>query len=51
METTYKGFKIKEVFKFTNSKSDFQVYPPHGEYGFIYPETTLEAIKSEIDEL
>lgn len=52
METTYKGYLIKEVHRFSNGKSDFQVYPDEGrEEGRIYPETTLENIKAEIDQL
>lgn len=52
METIYKGYLIKEVFRFSNGKSDFQVYPDEGrEEGIIYPETTLENIKAEIDQL
>lgn len=51
METIYKGFLIKEVFKFTNGKSDFQVYPDEGrEQGTIYIETTLDLVKEDIDE-
>jgi hypothetical protein len=44
METTYKGFVIKEVFRFRNTKSDWQIYPPDGEYGTIFPYSTLEDV-------
>lgn len=48
----YKDFLIKPVFHFTNGRSDFEVFPDQGgEPGFIYPSTTLEDIKKEIDEI
>lgn len=47
----YKGWKIWEVFCYTNGKSDWQIYPPHGEFGLIRPSMTLEEIKHDIDEL
>jgi hypothetical protein len=51
METIYKGYLIKEVLTFTSGKADFQVYPDEGrEPGTIYPETTLELVKADIDD-
>lgn len=47
----YKDFLIKPVYSYTNGKSDFEVFPDSGnEPGSLYPSTTLEAIKIEIDE-
>ncbi len=48
--TEYKGWIIEPVFVYDSGKTDFNVYPPHGEYGTIHPSTTIEAIKEEIDE-
>lgn len=48
----YKGFLIKPVYKYTNGKGDYEVFPDSGnEPGSLYPSTTLEAIKIEIDEI
>jgi hypothetical protein len=45
----YKGYKIEEVFTFTNGKSDFQLYEIDADYGVLRPSTTLATIKEEID--
>jgi hypothetical protein len=50
METTYKGFKIKEVFTFTNGKSDWVITPPNEEYGKTFPEATVEDVMRYIDD-
>lgn len=44
----YRGFEIVEVWTYNNGKSDFEVYD--GEEGHLHHGTTLEKIKSEIDE-
>lgn len=52
METIYKGFLITEVYAYTNGKSDFHIFPAEGsEEGMMRSKTTLEQIKSEIDEI
>jgi len=51
METTiYKGFEIHCVFKFSDGTGDFNVYPPNADYGYVAPNTTIQAIEIEIDE-
>lgn len=48
----YKDFLIKPVYKYTNGKSDYEVFPDSGnEPGSLYHSTTLENIKIEIDEI
>ncbi len=47
----YNGWLIQEVFRYTNGKSDWQIYPDEGnEPGYIVPSKTLEEVKQDIDE-
>lgn len=47
----YNGWLIQEVFRYTNGKSDWQIYPDEGnEQGYIVPSKTLEEVKEEINE-
>lgn len=46
----YKGYKIEEVMVYTDGTSDFQLYPPHGEFGMLRPRTTLQEIIEEIEQ-
>jgi hypothetical protein len=50
METIYRGYELKEVFKFTNGKSDWVITPPNEEYGKTFPEATIEDVMRHIDE-
>ena len=45
----YKGFTIVEVYKYTNGRSDFEIF--QDENGMIRPNTTLEQIKNDIDQM
>lgn len=46
----YKDWEIQEIFQHgIKGKSDFQIYPPHGEHGLMRPRTTLQEIIEEID--
>jgi hypothetical protein len=45
----YKGYTIVEVFRYTNGKSDFEVYP-EGEPGYIFHSVKLSDVKEWIDE-
>lgn len=48
----YKDYLIKPVYHYASGKSDFEVFPDEGrEEGRMYPSTTLEEIKIEIDEM
>lgn len=48
--TIYKGFEIHPVFNYDNGRSDFNVYAPNADFGYIAPEQTLEQVMSDIDE-
>lgn len=55
METTtapiiYRGFEIHCLFNFSNGKSDYNVFAPDADYGYMAPEQTLDQVKNEIDE-
>jgi hypothetical protein len=42
---------IDEVFSYVGGRGDFEVVFPDNELAKIYPNTTLEMIQSEIDEI
>lgn len=46
----YRGYIISPVFHYNNGKSDFNVYRPDGESGYMEHMTTLEQVKKDIDE-
>lgn len=51
MNEIYKGYLIREVFRYDSGLSDFEVFPDEGgEPGCMYHLTTIEDIKNELDE-
>lgn len=50
METIYKNYIIREIYVYVDGTSDFEVFHQDKDYGQMYPRTTLEAIKRDIDE-
>lgn len=50
METIYKNYIIREIYVYSSGLKDFEVFHQDKDYGQMYPRTTLESIKRDIDE-
>jgi len=46
--TFFQGWEIEPVFNYTDGTTDFQVYPPDSDKGYVEPKTTKQKIKMKI---
>lgn len=46
----YKGFEIYPIFNYDNGRSDFNVFAPGWDYGYMAANQTLAQVEIEIDE-
>lgn len=51
VEQYWLSWRLLPVFHYTNGKSDFEIYAPDNGEGRIRPNTTVEELRKEIDEM